>query len=161
MGTLPPEAEGVEELVKNRLDDLTYPGNPPPKTLGLASLFGVALGRMDYLSPVVIEPAAMVFSAFEAFVGYISSRKGRAYADESGVRIGPDVEECLRQRLVGCGGGTEAKARDHSGGLNGDQKGEALVPAQAVGPADVGISGKPATPTTLGIPNGHAEVSRA
>jgi hypothetical protein len=68
MGTLPPETEGVEELVKNRLDDLTYPGNPlPRKTLGPASLFGVALGRMDYLSPVVIEPAAMVFGAFEAF----------------------------------------------------------------------------------------------
>jgi hypothetical protein len=66
MGTLPPEAESVEEFVINRLDDLTYPGNPPPQTLG-PGLFGVALGRMDYLRPVVIEPAAMVFSAFEAF----------------------------------------------------------------------------------------------
>jgi hypothetical protein len=35
------------------------------------------------------------------------------------------LEERLRQRLVGCRGGTEAKARDHSGGLNGTQKGEA------------------------------------
>jgi hypothetical protein len=74
----------------------------------------------------------MVFSAFEAFVGYISSREGRAHADESGVRIGPEVEERLveerlveerlveerlveerlRQRLLGRGGGTEAKARE-------------------------------------------------
>jgi len=67
MGTLPPEAEGVEEFVINRLDDLTYPGNPPRQTLG-PGLFGVALGRMDYLhSVIMIEPAAMVFSAFEAF----------------------------------------------------------------------------------------------
>jgi hypothetical protein len=66
MGTLPPEAEGVEEFVIHCLYDLTYPGNPPPKTLG-PGLFGVALGRMDYLRPVVIEPAAMVFGAFEAF----------------------------------------------------------------------------------------------
>src|ERR687898_3498937 len=94
-------------------------------------------------------------STFEAFVGSISSREGRAYADEVGVRIGPEVEERLRQRLVGRRGGTEAKARDHSGGLNGAQKGEALVPAQAVGPADVGISSKPAIPTTLGIADGH------
>jgi hypothetical protein len=67
MGTLSPESEGVEEFVINRLDDLTYPGNPPPQALGPASLLGVALGRMDYLRPVVIEPAAMVLGAFEAF----------------------------------------------------------------------------------------------
>jgi hypothetical protein len=66
VGTLPPEAEGVEEFVVDRFDDLTYPGYPPPKRLG-PGLFGVALGRMDYLRSVVIEPAAMVFSAFEAF----------------------------------------------------------------------------------------------
>jgi hypothetical protein len=46
MGTLSPEIKGIEEFVINRLDDLTYPGNPPPKTLG-PGLFGVALGRMD------------------------------------------------------------------------------------------------------------------
>src|SRR5215210_9421050 len=97
MLTLPPEAEGVEEFVIHRLYDLTYPGNPPPQRLGPASLFGVALGRMDYLRSVVIEPAAMVFGAFEAFVGYISSREGRTHADEPGVRIGPDVEERLGQ----------------------------------------------------------------
>jgi hypothetical protein len=67
MGPLPPEPEGVEQFVIHRLDDLRYPGNPPPKALGPASLFGVALGRMDYLRSVVIEPAAMVFSTFEAF----------------------------------------------------------------------------------------------
>jgi len=65
MGTLPPEAEGVEEFVIPCLDDLTYLGNLPPQTLGPASLFGVALGQMDSLCPVVIEPAALVFRAFE------------------------------------------------------------------------------------------------
>src|SRR5215210_5130770 len=54
--TLPPEAEGVEELVVNRLDDLTHPCNPPPKTLGPASLFGVSLGRVNNLCPVAFEP---------------------------------------------------------------------------------------------------------
>ena len=48
VGTLPPQAEGIEELVIDRLDDLTYPGNPPPKRLG-PGLFGVALGWMDHL----------------------------------------------------------------------------------------------------------------
>src|SRR5829696_2963695 len=155
MGTLPPEAEGVEELVINRLGDLTYPGDPPPKTLGPASLFGVALRRMDDICTVALQPAPVVFCALEALVSNVSPREGRAHAFEPGVWIGPEVEEGLRQRLVGCRGGTETKARDHSGGLNGAQKREALVPAQAVGPADVGISGKPAMPTTLRIPDRH------
>ena len=90
---------------------------------------------MDHLCPVVIEPATKVFSAFEAFVGHVSPREGPAHADESGVRTGPEVEERLRQGLVGRGSGTEAKARDHPGELDGNQKGKALVPAQAVGPA--------------------------
>jgi hypothetical protein len=67
MGTLPPQPEGVEQFVVDTLHDLRYPGDPPPQALGPASLFGVALGRMDYLRSVVIEPAAMVFSTFEAF----------------------------------------------------------------------------------------------
>jgi hypothetical protein len=95
VGPLPPEAEGVEEFVVDCFDDLTYPSDPPPQVLG-PGLFRVALGRIDYLRPVVIEPAAMVFSAFEAFVGYISSPEGRAHACEPGVRIGPKVEEGLR-----------------------------------------------------------------
>src|SRR5215203_6423909 len=141
MGTLPPEPKGVEEFVIHRLYDLTYPGNPPPKRLG-PGLFGVALGRMDYLRPVVIEPAAMVFGAFEAFVGYIGSPEGRAHADEPGVRIGPEIEERLRQRLVGRRGSPKTKARDHPCGINRSEQRETLLPAQAVGPADVGPSGK-------------------
>jgi hypothetical protein len=39
--------------------------------------------------------------------------------------MGPEVEECLRQGLVGAGGATQAKARDHCGGLNGAQNREA------------------------------------
>ena len=31
VGTLPPEAEDIEELVVDCLYDLTYPGNPPPR----------------------------------------------------------------------------------------------------------------------------------
>ena len=48
---------------------------------------------MDYLGPVMIEPAAMVFGALEALIGYISSREGRSRAFEPGIRIGPDIEK--------------------------------------------------------------------
>ncbi|HEX7169246.1 MAG TPA: hypothetical protein VF206_00340 [Rubrobacter sp.] len=38
MGTLPPQAEGVEEFVIHCLDDLTYPANPPPIDEGIAAI---------------------------------------------------------------------------------------------------------------------------
>ena len=59
MGTLSPEAEGIEELVVDRLDDLTDGGYPPPQTLGPGH-FGVALGRMDDLGSVALQPAPVV-----------------------------------------------------------------------------------------------------
>src|SRR5215213_476159 len=155
MGTLPPQAEGVEELVVDRLYDLTYPGDPPPQRLG-PGLFGVALGWMDQLRPVALEPAAMVFGALEALVGNVSPREGRAHAPQPGVRIGPEVEEGLGQRLVGRRGSAETKARDHPGGIDRGEQRETLVPAQAVGPADVGPSGEPSMPPALGIPDWHS-----
>src|SRR5215217_9003137 len=117
VGTLPPQAEGVEELVVDRLYDLTYPGDPPPQRLG-PGLFGVALGRMDQLRPVALEPAAMVFGALEALVGNVSPREGRAHAPQAGVRIGPELEEGLGQRLLGRRASAETKARDHPGAID-------------------------------------------
>jgi hypothetical protein len=65
---LPPEAEGVEELVVDTLDDLRYSRQPSPQTLGPASLAGVAgfAGRMDDVHPVVFEPPPMVLFSLEA-----------------------------------------------------------------------------------------------
>jgi hypothetical protein len=60
VGTLPPEAEGIEELVVDHLHDLTEPGHPPPQAFGPASLLGVALGRMEHLRSLALKPAPMV-----------------------------------------------------------------------------------------------------
>src|SRR5919112_5286085 len=151
---LPPQAESVEQLIVDAFDDLSESGHPPPQAFG-AGLSGVALGRLDDLGTIVIKPAPMVFGTLETFVGHVSSREGRAHAYEPGVRICPELEEGLCKRLVGSRGRTEAKARDHAGGFYGGQKGETLVPAQAVGPADVGPSGKPSTSPAFRIANGH------
>src|SRR5215212_2633824 len=66
MGPLPPQAEGVEQLVVGALHDLADGGHPPPEALGPASLFRVPFGRMDDSSPVMMEPLEVVFGAFEA-----------------------------------------------------------------------------------------------
>jgi hypothetical protein len=84
---------------------------------------------MDHLRSVALQPATMVFSAFEAFVGHVGSQEGRAHAEEPAIRSSPQREEGLGQGLVGCGGGSEAKARDHSARPYGGQQREALVPS--------------------------------
>src|SRR5215212_7571633 len=48
VGSLPPQAEGVEELIVDALDDLTYltySGHPSPEPLGPVPLAAVVLGR--------------------------------------------------------------------------------------------------------------------
>src|ERR671911_1628899 len=154
VGPLPPQAESVEQLIVDAFDDLTESGQPPPQAFG-PGLSGVALGRMDDLGTVMIKPAPMVFGTLETFVGHVSSREGRAHAYEPGVRICPELEEGLCKRLVGTRGRTEAKARDRAGRLYGGQKGGPLVPAHAVGPADVRPSGQPSTSPAFLIAKGH------
>src|SRR5215210_2756273 len=155
VGTLSPQAEGIEQLVVDRLHDLPYPGNPLPQALGPASLTGVALGRMDHIRTIAFEPAPVVLRALEALVGYIGPRESRAHADEPSVRSGSQGEEGLGQRLVGYGGGPETKARYGSRWSDSSQKGEAFVPPYTVGPTDVGLSGEPAIPPALGVSDGH------
>src|SRR5215210_378242 len=155
MGTLPPQTEGIEELVIDRLHDLTEGSHPLPQTLGPASLFGVALGWMDDLSSVALQPTPVVFSPLEAFVGHVDSREGRTHADEPRVGVGPQREEGLGQRLVCGGGGAETETCDHPGRLYGGQNREALVPPYTVRPSDVGLSGEPAMSTALCIPDEH------
>src|SRR5918995_2329425 len=110
-GTLPPKSEGVEELVVDRLHDLTEGSQPPPQTLGPASLFGVALGRMDDLGSVALQPAPMVLYSLEALVGHVDPTEERTHADEPRVGVGPHREEGLSQWLV-CGrGGAQTETR--------------------------------------------------
>ena len=66
MGPLPPEAEGVEELVVDALYDLADGGHPAPQSLGPVLLAGVVFGRVDDVCPVVFEPPPMVLGALQA-----------------------------------------------------------------------------------------------
>jgi hypothetical protein len=66
MGSLPPEPEGVEELVVETLHYLADARDPPPQAFGPASFAGVAFGRMDDVRPVDFEPSEVVFGSFEA-----------------------------------------------------------------------------------------------
>jgi hypothetical protein len=156
MGSLPPEAEGVEELVIGVLYDLADACDPPPRAFGPASLFGVAFGRMDDVCPVTFEPPPMVLGALKAFVCYVGSRSSRAHADEPSVRSSSQGEEGLSQLLVGCGSGSEAEAGYDPGRVDGTQQAKAFVPSQAVGPSNICTTGQPSMPSTLTVSDRHS-----
>src|SRR5215213_12027554 len=149
-----PQAEGVEQLVVDRLYDLTNAGDPPPEPLG-PGLLGVALGRMDNLGSVAFQPTPMVLFSLEAFVCDVGSREGRARAFEPWVGVSPHREEGLGQWLIGGGGTPETETRYCPGGLYSGKQGEAFVPPYTVGPTDVGLPGEPAVTPALGVPDGH------
>src|SRR5215218_9550284 len=151
MGSLPPQAEGVEELVIGVLHDLADACDPPPQAFGPASLARVACGRMDDVCSVTFEPPSMVLGALEALVCYVGSRGGRAHADEPLVRAGSQGEEALRQLLVGCGSCPEAEAGYYPARVDGGEQAKALIPSQAVGPSDVRTTGQPSMPSALTV----------
>jgi hypothetical protein len=109
MGSLSPEAEGVEEFVVDALNNLADGSHPPPELLGPAPLAGVSFGWMDDLYTRALKPPPMVFFALKTLVGYIRSRADRPHAFEPGVRVSPEGEEALSQRLVGGGGSPKQK----------------------------------------------------
>src|SRR5919107_6145379 len=154
VGTLAPKPEGVEQLVVDRLYDLTNAGDPSPEPLG-PGLLGVALGWMDDLGSVAFQPTSMVLFSLEAFVCDVGPREGRARAFESRVGVSPQREEGLGQWLIGGRGRAETENRYYPGGLYSDQKREALVPPYSVGPTDVGLPREPAVTPALAVSDGH------
>src|SRR5215210_6091748 len=61
MRALPPQTEGVEQLVVDTFDDLAYSGHPSPQAFGPAPLAGVALGRVNDAHSITLQPTPMVF----------------------------------------------------------------------------------------------------
>ena len=65
-------------------------------------------------------------------------------------------EKGLGQRMVIATGQSLAKPANHAGRSNRREQMEALIPANAIAPADVGLSGQPSRATPLGIARGDA-----
>src|SRR5215208_4998260 len=155
MGPLPPEAEGVEQLLVDALHNLADTSHPPPQRFGPASLAGVAFGRMDDVCPVTFEPPEVVFSALKACVGYVGPGSGRAHADEPSVRSGSHSEEGFCHLLLGGGSSSEAEARYDPARVDGTQQAKAFVPSKAVGPSDVSLPSQPSMSSALTVWSRH------
>src|SRR5215204_1546646 len=156
MGPLPPEAEGVEQLVVDALHNLAYCGHPASQALGPASLARVSFGRMDDGCSVALLPAAVVLGSLKALVSYVGSPADRSHADEPLVWLSPHGEEGFRQMLVGGRSTSEAEARDDPSRVDGGQQAKAFVPSQTITPTDVSLPGHPSMPSTLAVPGRHS-----
>ena len=97
VGTLSPEAEGIEELVVDRLDNLAYSRHPSSRALGPVPLAGVAgfAGRVGDARPIAFQPASMIFFALKALVGYLGFPGCLSHTRQPRVRSMPDGEKGL------------------------------------------------------------------
>src|SRR5205823_12970441 len=59
-------------------------------------------------------------------------------------------------RVVVATGGSKAKAGNHAGRGNGGEQMKALIPANAIAPADIGLPSQPSGTTPLGISRRNA-----
>ncbi len=101
------------------------------------------------------QPPLAIFGALKALVDHVHSGGGTPHTPKPSVRLSPHGKESLSQGLVFGGSRGEAEAGDHSSGIAGHEQAESLIPSQAVGPSDVGLSGQPSSTPSLRVPDGH------
>src|ERR671932_260671 len=136
MGPFTVEAEGMPELLIDRLHDLTHPSQPAPEPLG-PRRSTIALRRADDLSAIGCPPGLLVGFPFEALVDHIRPTGRSTHARQARVGMATEGKERLRQGLIFGAGRPKAKASDHPKGVDRQQEREALIPAQPIAPADI------------------------
>ena len=73
--SLPVQAEGIVELVKDRFHDMAYPSQPAAQSLGPRGL-AVAFGRRDQPGAVAVLPPLMLLPSLEAVISHIPAGAG-------------------------------------------------------------------------------------
>src|SRR6266567_1497658 len=133
---------------------LVQPSQPASPGFGPAYLTSL-MGRADHFRTIVREPAAMQVIAGKAFVSHIDALCRSADAPQTWRGMLPNSKKGFGQRMVIATGRGEAKAGDHPCRGNRGEQMKAFIPANAVTPADIGLSGQPtgATPFRVSCRN--------
>ena len=155
MGPLPVQAEGMMELLIDRLDDLADSGEPAAQRLRPRPLAG-ALGRTEDLRPIGLPPHRMVCLPLKALIDDIRPQGWAPHTWQPRVGLAAQGKEGVGQGWVFGAGRAKAKAGNHLDWVDGQQQVEAFIPPQTVTPADIGQPGQPAGPATLRIPRRDA-----
>jgi hypothetical protein len=83
-----PEAEHIEQLIVDILEDLAERSYPLLEPLG-PGFVGVAFGRMDELRSLFFKPAPVVFGSLKALIGHIGRQTQRTNARHSRIWVSP------------------------------------------------------------------------
>ena len=112
MGPFPIQAEGMMELVIDRLHYLADASEPAPQRLGPRRL-PVPLGWADDLGPVGRPPRPMVGLALKALIDDLGTQRGRPDTGQARMRLAAQGKTRLRQRLILGAGRPNAQAGAH------------------------------------------------
>src|SRR6516164_3601694 len=107
------QAEGVLELIMDRLHDLAHAGEPAAQRLRPGPLT-VPLGRADDLGPVGRPPRPMIGLALKALVDDVRTLGGRPDTGQARMWLVAQGKKRLRQRLVLGAGRSTAKTGNHA-----------------------------------------------
>src|SRR6266581_9678254 len=155
MRTLTCQPEGIEQLAIDRFNDLTQPSQPASPGFGPLDLTALMWGS-DHLCTVSGLPVAMQLITCKAFIGHIDALSGSADTGQRRRGKLSSGEKGLGKAMVVATAHGKAKAGNHASWRNGSEHMEALIPANAVAPADIGLSGQPSRAASLGIARGNA-----
>src|SRR5215471_20304240 len=150
MWPFPLEAEGMLELVMDRLHHLADAREPAPQRLGPRPL-AVPLGRAEDLGPVGRPPRPLVGLPLKALVDDVRTLCGRPDTGQARMRLTAQGKKRLRPRLLLGAGCPAANTGAHASRVHRQQQMDAFIPAQALAPADSGQTGQPAGAPPLGI----------
>src|SRR5215468_7051803 len=151
MGPFPLAAQGVRELLMDRLHHLADAREPAPPWLGPRPLAG-APRWADDLGAVGPPPRRRVRLALKALVDAIRTARGSSDTGQPRLGSAAPGKKRLRQRLILGAGGSPTTAGEHPHWVDGQQEGAPCIPAQPVPPAHVGQPRQPPCPPALGIP---------
>jgi hypothetical protein len=142
------------QLITHRLYNLPQASHPAtqPFRPGLAV---VPLRRTDYPGPIVVVTMLMPCFPLKSLVHYVIARGWATHCRHPGVRAVPEGQEILGQCLVFGTGWGKAEASDDSLGVDREQHMEPFIPAQAVAPANIRLTGQPTSTPALGISGGN------
>ncbi len=153
MGTLAGKSEDIEQFVIDSLNDLAQPCQPAPPDFGPVYLT-LLMGRADVQDLILLVPLVMQLLPSKAFVGDIDSLGWSTDTGQARRGLRSYGKKDFGQRIVI----TTAAAKPVITplGSNRQEQMEALIPANAIAPADIGLSRQPDGAMPLGIASGNA-----
>jgi hypothetical protein len=151
VGTFPGQAEGIQELVVDRFDDLPQAGQPAPQGFGPTDVSTHLVWWSHQIDPVLLVPPQAWPRPGKAFVGDIGAASRPATTAQLWRGRVTSRKQGSCQVLIMRTRAAKAKAGDDSLRRHAQQEVEAFVPAQAITPADICLTRQPAGPASFRI----------